>query len=31
MLLYYCWKCRKHAENKDAKVATTKNGRMMLL
>ena len=30
MLLYFL-KCRKNAENKNTKVAKTKNGRIMLL
>ena len=31
MLLYYCLKCRKNTESKNPKVASTKNGRIMLL
>ena len=31
MLLYYCLKCRKNTESKNAKVARTKYGRIMLL
>ena len=27
----YCLKCRKNTESKNPKVATTKNGRIMLL
>ena len=30
-MLSYCLKCRKNTEIKNPKVATTKNGRMMLL
>ena len=30
-MLYYCFKCRKNAENKNPKVVSTKNGRIMLL
>ena len=30
-MLSYCLKCRKNAENKNPKVARTKNGRKMLL
>ena len=30
-MLSYCLKCRKDTEIKNPKVATTKNGRMMLL
>ena len=31
MLLYYCLKCRKNTESKNPEVASTKNGRIMLL
>ena len=31
MLSYYCLKCRKNTENKNPKVARTKNWRIMLL
>ena len=31
MLLYYCLKCRKNTESINPKVASTKNGRIMLL
>ena len=31
MLLYYCLKCRKNIENKNPKVARTKNRRIMIL
>ena len=31
MLSYYCLKCKKDTENKNPKVAKTKNGRKMLL
>ena len=31
MLLYYCLKCRKNTESENPKVASTKNGRIMLL
>ena len=31
MLLYYCLKCGKNTESKNPKVASTKNGRIMLL
>ena len=31
MLSYYCLECQKDAENKNPKVAKTKNGRKMLL
>ena len=30
-MLYYCLKCRKNTESKNPKVASTKNGRIMLL
>ena len=30
-MLSYCLKCRKNTEIKNPKVATTKNGRIMLL
>ena len=30
-MLFYCLKCRKNTENKNQKVARTKNGRIMLL
>ena len=30
-MLSYIFKCRKNAENKNPKVARTKNGRIMLL
>ena len=29
-MLLYCLKCRKNTENKNPKVASTKNGRIML-
>ena len=29
-MLYYCLKCRKNTESKNATVAKTKNGRIML-
>ena len=30
-MLSYCLKCRKNTESKNSKVATTQNGRIMLL
>ena len=30
-MLLYCLKCRKNTESKNPKVATTKNGKRMLL
>ena len=30
-MLLYCLKCRKNTENKNPKVARTKNGKIMLL
>ena len=30
-MLSFCLNCRKNTESKNPKVATTKNGRMMLL
>ena len=31
MLSYYCLKCRKNTESNNPKVASAKNGRIMLL
>ena len=28
---FFCWKCRKNAESKNATVVKTKNGRIMIL